>query len=187
MAEEKRKRSIWRKWDLFAAISALFWLQFFGQYPHYSVIGLLSIPIILILLFSGNQYNTDIERSDTYKKNTRTFRIVMYSSLIVSVLLCFSARWDIKWYYPVQKKIYGTNSDIEDFLPDKLPDKTENYEAEFIRGVFPGSSRIEISFFTDKKTIDEYRAFASSRSMTEKMLPVQAIRSAGEVSLKISE
>lgn len=113
--------------------------------------------VLLLLFFMRSLYDKNIERSRLFKRITVLLRSIGYTAVVIAIIIPFTLSYNWKWYYPVQKMVYGTNETADNFLPDKIPDNAENYNVFFCRAVFPGATRIEISFFTDSETIEKYR------------------------------
>lgn len=149
--------SKWRVVDIIAISIILFFSMLFSMYPFCPIVLLASILILPVIVFIRSLYYKDVERSNLFKRITALIRTLGYIVVIMTVFLLSSMGNDWKWYYPIQKLIYGVDEKAEQFLPDKIPDNAENYEVIFCRYVFPGATRIEISFFTDSKTLDAYR------------------------------
>lgn len=160
--EEKSGHQIskWQKADAFVIAVLLFGGLFFLMYKYYVIMAFIGFIVLLILFFSRSLYDKDIERSKLFKRTAILLRAVGYTVVAISVIIPFTMGKNWKWYYPIQKMVYGTNDSADNFLPDKIPDNAENYEVIFCRAAFPGASRVEISFFTDGDTLDMYRSKA---------------------------
>lgn len=149
--------SKWRVADIIAIIILLFFSMFSVMYPYYQILMLAAIMVLPVIIFIRSLYNKEIERSNLFKRTTALIRTLSYIVVIIAVILPFTMDNAWKWYYPIQKLIYGVDEETTQFLPDKIPDNAEKYEVIFCRAPFPGATRIEISFFTDSQTLDTYR------------------------------
>lgn len=157
--KEKVQREIsrWRIVDFIAIIIILFFSMFFAMYPYYQWVMLAAIMALPVIIFIRPLYKKEIERSNKFKKTTALIRTITYNVVVIAVILPFTMANAWKWYYPIQKLIYGVDERAEQFLPDKIPDNAKNYKVVFCRHSFPGATRIEMSFYTDSKTLDTYR------------------------------
>lgn len=124
---------------------------------YYPILVLAAMFVLPVVVFMRSLYYKDIERSVLFKRITASIRTFSYIVVIIAVILPLTLGNDWKWYYPIQKLIYGVDEETKQFLPDKIPHNAERYEVSFCRPPFPGASRIEMSFFTDSKTLDTYR------------------------------
>lgn len=149
--------SKWRSADIIAIIIILFFSMCGVNYLYYQILILAAIMVLPAIIFMRSLYNKEIERSNKFKRTTALIRTFSYTVVIIAVILPFTMGNDWKWYYPIQKLIYGVDEEAQHFLPDKIPDNAEKYEVIFCRAAFPGATRIEISFFTDSQTLDIYR------------------------------
>lgn len=160
MPEGERVRheiSKWRIADILAPILILVFSMYHAMYPYYQILMLAAIPILLVMILIRPLYYKERKRGTAFKNIVTAIRIIGYTVVISAVILPFTMGNSWKWYYPVQKLIYGVDAKTEQFLPDHIPENAENYEVRFCRSGFPGASRIEISFFTDTQTLAEYR------------------------------
>ena len=89
--------------------------------------------------------------------------------LAVFIFIVFNFGSSVNDFYPFRKAVYvyGNYSDssILYFLPDRLPEKTDDLSMRFIcGGLGQGSNgNIQISFYTDCNGISELREFAESK------------------------
>ncbi len=155
---ERRGRSAWFTLDILVLLCVLGGTMFFGMYLYYRYAMLAAFAGILVVLLCAGRYRTD--EKPRRKAGSAVLRTLLYLACAVALLLPLSLSWDWKAYYPIQKCVYGMNADAEKFLPDRIPDNAEDYEALFCRSVFPGASRIILQFYTDSETIAAYRARA---------------------------
>lgn len=160
MSEGEKVRheiSKWRKVDILAPILILVFSCFSAAYPYYQILMLVAIPFLLVIVFIRPLYYKDNKHGKAFKNAVTVIRIIGYTVVVSAVILPFTMNNSWKWYYSVQKLIYGVDAKTEQFLPDHIPENAENYKVIFCRSGFPGASRIEMSFFTDSKTLAEYR------------------------------
>lgn len=81
-------------------------------------------------------------------------RTVGITVAVVYYIVLFSFGNWFNWFYPVRKYLYvnGNYSDSSqfEFLPDKLPDKADNFYMDFVPAIDSKMPSIDIHFYTDK-------------------------------------
>lgn len=149
--------SKWRIADILAPILILVFSMYYAAYSYYQIMMFAAIPVLLVVILMRPLYYKEKKYGKGFRITTTIIRIIGYIAVISAVMLPFTMGRSWKWYYPVQKLIYGADAETKKFLPEHIPENAENYEVIFCRSGFPGATRIEISFFTDSETLDEYR------------------------------
>lgn len=168
MKNEKVKHSysVWRNFDALVCGTVLFVSPAFTiAFTMYAYFILFSVIGLLFILFAKKLYDKNILRTDTFRKATSVIRLVIYSVVIISFSLPFAAAaMPDKMSYPIQKMMflshYHDDSVWHKIIPEHLPDKTDALTVKFQYGFGPGTSYIDIFYYTDSGTIMEYKRTA---------------------------
>lgn len=135
----------------------------FGAYWNFILpefgIGVMYLIVRLIL--------KNVEQTNFTNRCYIVLRIFGVTVALFYIML-FNFGNSFSWFYPIRKTLYiagnsaNTDASYFVFLPDKLPDKTENYYMNFVPPVAaPEAPReIEIRFYTDELGTEELRSTA---------------------------
>lgn len=127
----------------------------------YSSIWGMAIILYFVVRLGKNFYYIDKPVSKSFKIITTIVRSMLYAMVIFVTIIPLTISKDWKWYYPVQRMAYLSNynkgSSMYEFLPEKIPSNAKEYEIRFVQKLMQGSAAIDICFYTDSKTIVEYR------------------------------
>lgn len=184
MWEEERPRrriSGWFTIDILMLLSVFFGFMYHAMYPYYPAAVLIAAVLLLLVILLRQQYDLNIRRSRSCKIKTALLRILLYVAVLLTVSLPMTLRCGWKWYYPVQKAIYGTDAQTDAFLPEEIPKTAQEYSAFFFRGAFPDATRIILHFYADDATIDAYRQKAIDCGAATSSDAVNPNRWAGEL------
>ncbi len=162
---KKRKFTIWRYTDILLCFLLAFPMSFVGlAYAYYHTIWLISMPLLFVLWLAKPLYDRNRPTPKGLRYVTGILRTVLYVIAGIAILIPHTMGLDWKWYYPVQRTVYLSNysegSVLEMLLPETLPEEAEHYEVTFIPKVMQGSATVDIRFYTDAASIQNYRAYA---------------------------
>ncbi len=91
--------------------------------------------------------------------------LVFFGAAIVSPIPKGNA-----FQYPFQMKYLGNHGYQNNFFPERLPDKVENYEMDFMPSIMQGSGWTKVSFKTDAVTIAAYKNELKTRDCEAELL-----------------
>lgn len=119
--------------------------------------------IVLILCFTQRFHRMDAPKPWII---TRTvLRCILCTGALIFTILPLTMNCNWKWYYPIQRTFYlqgRYDSVLNDYLPQKLPERTDSYDVRFSPKALQGNPTINMTYYTDSETIAEYKAFAKS-------------------------
>lgn len=133
---------------------------------YYVYFFLFSFIGLLFILFGRKLYNRNKLHTDKFKKVTAVIRAVFYSVVIISFSLpFFVGGTHNKMGYPVRRVMFLSHYSSKDsvwykMIPKRLPDKTDDYSISLMAGFGPGTSGVDISFYTDPSAISEFKRTA---------------------------
>lgn len=169
MKKEKVKPdySIWLILDSLIFGGIFFISPLFSILCTYYIYFFAITPVVLIfLLFGKSLYDKNRPRSDKFRKVTAIIRSVVYSVVIISFSIPFLVGGPHnKPGYPVRRAMFLSHYSDKDsiwykIMPERLPDKSDDYSITLLMGFGPGTRGVDISYYTDSSVISEYKRTA---------------------------
>jgi len=156
------------KWRVFDIVVCIIFCQFNFLYLLtdyvFTYFWLIAIGgVVFILCLTKRLHHTDAPKPWII---TRTvLRCILCTGALIFTILPWTMSCSWKWYYPVQRAFYlqgRYDSVLNDYLPKKLPARTDGYDVQFSPKALQGNPTINMTYYTDSETIAEYKAFAKS-------------------------
>ena len=168
--EHKPRYSAWRIADFAVIIGALFFGAITAMvYRYYRVIWFLLIPSLAVPAACGKLYDSGIDRSAAFRLCTGLLRTAGYLLMIGGLMypMLLSQLGTMQWTYPLRRSLflsqYDRNTQIADYLPERLPENASDYEAVFLPKVLQGAASVSLRFYTDSETLASYQQYAANR------------------------
>ena len=160
--------SVWRTLDAAVLIGALFFGSLTAMvYRYYRVIWFLLIPALVIPVVCRRLYDKSIDRSAAFRLCTGLLRTAGYLLVIGGLLypMLLSQLGAMQWTYPLRRSLflsqYDRNTQIADYLPERLPENASDYEALFLPKVLQGAATVSLRFYADSETLAAYQQYAA--------------------------
>lgn len=162
--EEKKHKSVWR---VLVCVAFLL-LNGIMLLTSYCGIYFVLLPFCLFVFLwclGGHPYRPLLSK---FKKRFYTIaRCILYPSAVIFTLLPYTMHYNAAWYYPVRRAMVMScytgdyrQEFLNDFMPHHIPSDAESYQFRYVPKMLQGSSMLEISYFTNRETIAEYREYA---------------------------
>ncbi|MBQ9384997.1 MAG: hypothetical protein IJT87_12265 [Ruminiclostridium sp.] len=147
---------------LFLFVMPLLTAGAYGNFAlHEYIFGVLYVIARIIL--------SKVKQSRTTDILYLILRIIGIAGVAVYYVMLFNFGDYFSWFYPVRKSVYiaGNYSDAAyfDFLPEKLPEKTDNYFMSFKPPIAADAPSIDVHFYTDAAGTAEMRESALSHGI----------------------
>lgn len=168
-SKSRTKYSAWRLIDILLMLAVLF----FGClsaiiYRWCMLLWILAAVWLAIAFALPRLYDKGYDRSAFFKVCTGILRAVGYLVIVGGIALtyCVSGRGESKLLYPLRRQFflssYSRASDLQTYIPEKLPEKCEDFSAQFTPKFLQGAATVQVRFYTDSAAIADYKAFAEA-------------------------
>lgn len=152
--------SKWRIADFILCTLIIFLSPIALLYHYYNNIVITAFIFAGIIAFCKSIYYIEKPKIKFVKIIIVVVRSALYSIAIIGTIIPF-IKTNARWYYPVNRALFLSNyvsrSQLNDIIIEEIPKNAEDYKYTFIPKVLQGSATVDVQFFTDSTTIQQYR------------------------------
>lgn len=161
--EKEHIVSKWRNVDFILCMLIMFLFPLSMRVYYYWNFATTAFIFAVIIAFCKCLYYVDKPKSRFLKIIIAVVRSTLYSIAIIGTIIPF-INTNARWYYPVDRVLFLSNYDsrsrLNDFIIEEIPKNAEDCKYTFIPKILQGSATVDVHFYTDSTTIQQYRTKA---------------------------
>lgn len=155
--------SKWRKIDFALCMLVMFLYPLALRVHYYWNFAITAFIFAVIIDLFKCLYYVDKPKSRLLKIMITVVRSALYSVAIIGIIIPF-INTNAKWYYPIDRALFLSNyvsgARLNDFIIEEIPKNAEDCKYTFIPKILQSSATVDVHFYTDSTTIQQYRAKA---------------------------